>query len=153
MTTELAERLTAYPRLIFAIRCAIGLLVLLPAFVIWMHVAVLANLARSEGLEGNWHALLIPLATIAYLVALSIWAFTKRRSLVRDGYLIVYCGYIAGLLAFISSGNFLHQLGLYGPVIAFTNHLEDFAYLAAPVIFSIDRLIMVWPGQREQSNL
>jgi len=42
---------------------------------------------------------------------------------------------------------------LYGPVIAFTNHLEDFAYLAAPVIFSIDRLIMVWPGQREQSNL
>jgi hypothetical protein len=153
MTSELAERLITSPRLIFSIRCTVGVLVLLPAFIVWMQFGILDNVARSKGVEGNWHALLIPLATIAYLVGLGVWVFTRRRSFVRDGYLILYCGYIAGLLMLISSGNFLHQLALYGPVMALTNHLEDFVYLAPPVVFLIDRLIMVLSRQHERSTL
>jgi hypothetical protein len=152
MTNGLAERLTMHSRVIIGVRCAIGLLVLLPAFLIWMHVAVLANIARAEGAEANWHASVIPLTTLGFLITLGSWAFTRRPSLVRDMYMVAYCGYIVILSAYVSSGNFMHQLSLYGVGTALGNHLDNLAYLALALVFLFDRLILVFTTRREQSN-
>jgi hypothetical protein len=153
MTAELSARLTPNRRLWFYVRCAVGVLVLLPAFVMWLQLAFLDNVARSKGEGGGWHSFVILLTTIGYLVALVIWMVRQKRAPLRDGYLIAYCAYIAGLLAFASSGNFLHQIGLYGLITAVSNHLDALLYVALPVAFLVDRLILLLQGQREQSNL
>jgi hypothetical protein len=151
MTAELSARLTSNRRLWFYVRCAVGVLVLLPAFIVWLQFAFLENVARSKGEEG-WHSFVILLTTIGYLVALVTWMVTQKRTLVRDGYLIAYCAYIAGVFALALSGNFVHQIKLYGPITAVSNHLDAMFYVALPAAFLVDRLIMVLQGRREQSN-
>lgn len=147
MTAELSAQLTPNRRLGFYVRCALGVLVLLPAFVVWLQLAFLDNVARSKG-EGGWHSVVVLLATIGYLVALVVWMVRQKRAPLRDGYLIAYCAYIAGLLAFASSGNFLHQIGLYGPITAIGNHLDALLYVALPVAFLADRLVLLLQGRR-----
>src|SRR5205807_2117358 len=100
--------------LVFWIRCAVGLLVLLPAFILWMQVAALDNVGRSSGLDRTWQTLLLPVATVVYLIALAVWAYTRNRSFVRDGYLILYCAYVAVVFAWA-----------FSPI----NDLEALAYL------------------------
>jgi hypothetical protein len=138
MTSELAERPTTNAWLVLSIRCAVGLLVLLPAFILWMQVATLDNVSRSKGLDGSWHTVLLPVATAGYLIGLAVWAFTQKKSLVRDGYLVLYCAYVAGFFAWAFSA---------------ANDLEALAYVLPAVVFAIDRLIMGLATQREQSNL
>jgi hypothetical protein len=114
----------------------------LSAFVLWLQLAFLENVARSNG-EGGWHSVVVLLSTIGYLVALVLWMLRQEPAPLRDGYLIAYCAYIAGLLALVLSGNFLHQVQLYGPLTAVTNHLAALLYVALPVVFSVDRLILL----------
>jgi hypothetical protein len=113
-----------------------------------MQTAILYNVARSQGEEGNWHALLVPMSTLLYIVALGFWAVTRKSSLLRDAYLIAYSGYLALLLGSISSGNFLHQLRMYGVVEALMNHLVDLLYLGIAVAFALDRLVSLLAHQR-----
>src|SRR5687768_10592592 len=56
MTVGLIERPSASRWLVFSIRVLCGLLVLLPAFLVWMQFAFLDNVARSEGRAGNWES-------------------------------------------------------------------------------------------------
>ena len=127
LTSELVQHPTANPRLMFSIRCAVGLLVLLPAFILWMQIATIHNAGRSIGLDVSWHAVLLPVATVPYLIGLAVWAFTRKNSVVRDGYLVLYCAYVAVFFAWVSSA---------------TSDLEALAYVLPPVVFAVDRLLM-----------
>jgi hypothetical protein len=151
MTAELAPRFTLNQRLAFFVRCGLGVLVLLPAFVVWLQLAFLENIARSTG-EDGWHSFVILLATILYLGALVAWMVNRKTMPIRDSYLIGYCVCIAGLLAYASSGNFFHQIKLYDFITALGNHLDALFYVALPVAFSLDRLMMLLRGRRERSN-
>jgi hypothetical protein len=127
MTSELAQRPTINAWLVFCIRCAVGLLVLLPALILWMQVAILDNVGRSTGLDGSWQTVLLPVATVAYLIALAVWAVTRKSSFVRDGYLVLYCAYVAGFFAWAFSP---------------AQDLEALAYMLPAVVFAVDRLII-----------
>lgn len=136
---------TAFKTFRFVARCCAGVLVLLPAFMVWGQFAVLSNIAHSEGAEGYWHAAFVPIGALVYVAVLGYWAFTKRPSFLRDGYLAGYAGYVAGMYVWIISGNVTHQLALYSVTWVLAEHFVDILFLAPALGFLIDRTIFLSP--------
>jgi hypothetical protein len=94
-----------------------------------MQVAILDNAASASGLERRKK--LARRCTARGVCGLSDrlsqWAFGRGKSLPRDGYLFLYCVYIAGFFAWAFS--------VWDDLVAL-------AYVLPVVAFGIDRLIM-----------
>ena len=119
----------------------LGLFMLIPAFLLLVHFAVLSNIANGDA---GWinAAAYWGVGTFAggvvYVSALSMIVF-KSRNLCRwcYYYCITYAVYIGGMTGYLSSGNFLRKIETYGLMYAVSVHMQSLAYLLIALLFII----------------
>ncbi len=120
-----------------------GIAVLVPAFVVFLQFVILGNVAKSETDSAEtplatWLSLGTLFGGIAYLIALGMFAWRPQANCRWClCCLIGYAIYVAGMIGYISWGDFAHQAKTYGLVSALSDNVSALLYIAAPLIFVV----------------
>src|SRR6266849_2939375 len=128
------------PKMFSAITYVVGFAVLVPAFVLFIHLAFLGNVAAGTDSKGmpltTWLGIVTLLGGIAYLIALGLLVWRPQRNCQGCLYCSIgYAMYVAVMIGYISSGNFAEQVKTSGLVYALSNHVADLLYVAVPLLF------------------
>ena len=122
--------------------CVLGIAVLVPAFVLFIHLAFLGNVASSadsaETPMATWLSIGTLFGGVAYLIALGMFAWRPHTVCRWCLYwLIGFSIYVAGMIGYISSGNFAQQVKTSGLLSALSSNAQDLLYIAVPLIFVV----------------
>ena len=125
----------------------LGITVLIPAFLLLMHFAVLSNVAGSGA--GRTHvATLLEIVTFAggitHLIALGKIVF-KHRNMCRwcHYYCIAYAIYVSAMMGYLSLGNFLRKLETSGLLYALSSHIQSVAYMLIALLFAAAVFLLI----------
>jgi hypothetical protein len=118
---------------------ALGIALLLPGAMLFLHFAALSNIGVSEG-EGFSTLGLLSLATVlfgvVYLISLFKIILQQKHPCRWCHYsCIAYATYSGLMIGYLTSGDFAHQLQSSGLMYAISNHLPRLGYIAIAVIF------------------
>lgn len=122
---------------------ALGLLTLLPVFLLIFGAVIASNLAGAEtpprhdaGLETAWRTVTI-VGALAYGVLYAACGWRSGAAWRRcRGSLAVLAAYAALVWAWMPSGNFLRQASLHGILYALGNHLTEIGYIVLLMAYS-----------------
>jgi len=129
------------PKMLSGITYIAALAVLVPAFVLCMQFAVQSNAAAVESAGVSvamWLTVVTLLGGIAYVIALAVLAFSSQSDCHWCLYFLGgYALYVAGMIGYVSSGNFVHQLRTSGVVSALSNNALDVAYIVISLVLFV----------------
>lgn len=132
---------------------ALGLFVLVPAFVLFANLSVIGNsssgVAVTNSVPVSWLSFVTLIGAVVFLIALWKLIFARKRCCWCGIWCVGYGFYVSVMIGCAVSDNFIAKLQTSGVLYALLRHDIDIVFVVVPIIFSVLVFLTVAPSRRK----